>query len=305
MLTDDIERYVALRRSFGFKLQKPSRHLRSFARFAKERGERHIRTATAVAWAAAAPTPEARHRWLGYVVRLARFLRAEDPAHEIPPANLFATPKSRPVPYIYARNELARILETAGQLRRQKPNPMRRSLYVMLFGLIAATGLRVSEALCLRLGDVLPGGVLHIRETKFNKSRLVPLHKSVVEALERYLDIRRRFAGPDDHLFLSVKGTALAYTTVNYTFRRVLQLASIAPGRTRRPRIHDLRHSFATRVLQQCGTQRDAVARHFVALATYMGHADIAHTYWYLQATPELMTDIAAAAEALIAGAAA
>jgi integrase/recombinase XerD len=203
-LTDDIERYVALRRSFGL-LQKPSRHLRSFARFAKERGERHIRTATAVAWAAAAPTPEARHRWLGYVVRLARFLRAEDPAHEIPPAKLFATPKSRPVPYIYARDELARILETAGQLRRQKPNPMQRSLYVMLFGLIAATGLRVSEALCLRLGDVLPGGVLHIRETKFNKSRLVPLHNTVVEALERYLDIRRRFAGPDDHLFLSVK----------------------------------------------------------------------------------------------------
>jgi integrase len=142
-----------------------------FARFATEKGERHIHAATAVAWAAAAPTPEARHRWLGYVVRLARFLRAEDPAHEIPPANLFATPKLRPVPYIYARDEMARILETAGQLRRQKPNPMRRQLYVMLFGLIAATGLRVSEALRLRLGDVLPGGVLHIRETKFNKSR--------------------------------------------------------------------------------------------------------------------------------------
>ena len=86
MLMDDIERYVALRRSLGFKLKKPSRHLRSFARFAAERGERHIHAATAVAWAAAAPTPEARHRWLGYVVRLARFLRAEDPAHEIPPA---------------------------------------------------------------------------------------------------------------------------------------------------------------------------------------------------------------------------
>jgi integrase/recombinase XerD len=249
MLMDDIERYVALRRSLGFKLKKPSRHLRSFARFAAERGERHIHAATAVAWAAAAPTPEARHRWLGYVVRLARFLRAEDPAHEIPPANLFATPKLRPVPYIYAPDELALILETAGQLRRQKPNPIRRQLYVMLFGLIAATGLRVSEALRLRLGDVLPDGVLHIRETKFNKSRLVPLHKSAVEALERYLDIRRRFAGSDDHLFLSVKGTALAYTTVNCTFRRILQLANIAPGRTRRPRIHDLRHNSGRRII--------------------------------------------------------
>lgn len=305
MLIDDIERYIALRQSLGFKLQKPARQLRSFARFAMPRGESHIRAATAVAWAATAPTPEARHRWLGYVVRLARFLRAEDPAHEIPPEKLFAIRKSRLVPYIYTPDELTRILDTAGQLRQQKPNPLRRQLYVTLFGLIAATGLRVSEALNLRLGDMLPGGVLHIRETKFNKSRLVPLHKSVVDALERYLDMRRRFAGSNDHLFLSTKGTALVYTTVNCTFRRVLQLANIAPGRTRRPRIHDLRHSFATRVLQQCGTERDAVARHFVALATYMGHADIAHTYWYLQATSELMTDIAAAAEALIAGAAA
>ena len=256
MLMDDIERYVALRRSLGFKLNKPSRHLRSFARFAAERGEHHIHAATAVAWAAAAPTPEARHRWLGYVVRLARFLRAEDPAHEIPPANLFATPKLRPVPYIYAPDELALILETAGQLRRQKPNPIRRQLYVMLFGLIAATGLRVSEALRLRVGDVLPDGVLHIRETKFNKSRLVPLHKSAVEALERYLDIRRRFAGSDDHLFLSVKGTALAYTTVNCTFRRILQLANIAPGRTRRPRIHDLRHNSGNRIIPATDAQQ-------------------------------------------------
>jgi len=89
---------------------------------------------------------------------------------------------------------------------------------------------------------------------------------------------------------------------VNYTFRCVLRFANIAPERPRRPRIHDLRHSFATHVLEQCNTERDAVARHFVALATYLGHVDIKHTYWYLQATPELMTDIAAAAETLIMG---
>lgn len=203
---------------------------------------------------------------------------------------------------IYTRGELALILETAGQLRRQKPNPLRRELYVMLFGLIAATGLRVSEAIDLRLGDVLPGGILHIRDTKFGKSRLVPLHKTVMQALERYLDRRRRLTGSDDHLFLSVEGTALCYTTVNYTFRRVLRLANIAPGRARRPRIHDLRHSFATRVLEQCNTKRDAVARHFVALSTYLGHSDIAHTDWYLEATPELMADIAVVAEALVGG---
>jgi integrase len=302
MLIDDVERYIALRRSLGFKLRKSSRHLQCFARFATERGETNVRVATAVAWAATAPTPDTRHRRLGDVVRFARFLRAEDTAHEIPPTNLFAAPKSRPVPYIYTPDELVRILETAGQLRRQKPNPMRAQMYVMLFGLIAATGLRVSEALNLTFDDLLPGGVLQIRDTKFGKSRLVPLHRSVIDALNRYLDLRRRFAGSADHLFLSIKGRALSHEMANYTFRRILRLANIAPGRVRRPRIHDLRHGFATRVLEQCSTRRDAVARHFVALATYMGHTDIACTYWYLQATPELMTDIAAAAEALIAG---
>jgi integrase/recombinase XerD len=302
MLSDDAERYIALRRTLGFKLQKASRHLQSFARFAAERGETHIRTTTAAAWAAAAPTQDTMDRRLGDVTRFARFLRAEDARHQVPAANLLAARKSRPIPYIYTRDELARILDAAAQLRRQKPNPLRRQLYMTLFGLIAATGLRVSEALALRLDDVLPGGVLHVRETKFCKSRLVPLHETVVEALDRYLDVRRRLAGTDDHLFPATKQKALAASTVNYTFRCVLRRAKIAPGRSRQPRIHDLRHTFATRVLEQCGAERGAVARHFVALATYLGHVDIKQTYWYLQATPELMANIAAAAEALVAG---
>jgi integrase/recombinase XerD len=304
MLIDDIERYIALRRSLGFQLRKPARHLQAFARVAAEKGETHIRTATVLEWAAAGPTPDARNRRIGDVARFARFLRAEDDMHEVPPTGLFATPKLRPAPYIYRPEELARILDAAGRLRLLKPSPLRRQVYVMLFGLIAATGLRVSEALNLRLGDVLPGGVLQIRETKFYKSRLVPLHASVVEALDRYLDIRRRSAGSDDHLFLSMEGGALAYSTARCAFLRILELTNIAPDRARRPRIHDLRHTFATRVLEQCSTRRDEVARHFVALSTYLGHADIAHTYWYLEATPELMTDIAAAAEKLIVEAA-
>jgi integrase len=132
-------------------------------------------------------------------------LRAENAKHEVP-VNLFAERASRPVPYIYTQDELARILDAAGQLRRQKPNPLRRQLYVMLFGLIAVTGLRVSEALDLRFDEVLAGGILHIRDTKFGKSWLVPLHETVVAALERYLDRRRRFAGSDDHLFPSTRG---------------------------------------------------------------------------------------------------
>lgn len=304
MLSDDADRYIALRRTLGYKLRKAARHLQLFARFAADQGDIHVRAATASAWAATAPTPATRDRRLAEVTLFARFLQAEDAAHEAPTVNPFAVRVTRPVPYIYTPDEITRILDAAGKLRGQKPNPLRRQLYVMLFGLIAATGLRVSEALALRLKDVLPGGVLHIRETKFGKSRLVPLHESVVEALDRYLDARRRLAGTSDLLFPSTKQKELVSSTVNYTFRCVVRRANIAPDRRRMPRIHDLRHTFATRVLEQCGAERGAVARHFVALATYLGHGDIRNTYWYMQATPELMTDIAAAAEALVGRAA-
>ena len=171
-----------------------------------------------------------------------------------------------------------------------------------MLGLIAATGLRISEALDLRFCDVLPDGVLQIRRTKFGKSRLIPLHPTAVKALDQYLEQRRRLAITDDHVFLSAGNRRISSSMVEYTFRRIRRLAGIAPSRTCPPRIHDLRHTFATRALERCSTRREAVARHFVALSTYMGHTDIAHTYWYLEATPELMTSIAAAAEALITG---
>ena len=299
MLTAHVERYLALRQTLGFRLCKTARHLRAFARFAAARGETHIRAATAVAWAAEAPSPGARHVRLRDVVHLARFLRTEDAAHEVPPLALFPARKVRPLPYIYAPEEVARIVEAAGRLRRTYP--LRRAIYTTLFGLVAATGLRISEALDLRFDDLQPNGVLLIRRTKFGKSRLVPLHPTAVAALDRYLEARRQVVVTDDHVFLSANNRRISASMVNYTFRRVLRLAGIAATRTRPCRIHDLRHTFATRALEQCATRGEAVARHFVALATYMGHTDIVHTYWYLEATPELMTDIAAAAEALVA----
>ena len=230
----------------------------------------------------------------------ARFLHAEDAWHEVPTSNIFAVRKTRPAPYIYTPGEIARILDAAGELPRQRPNPLRRELYVTMFGLIAATGLRVSETIALRLNDVWPDGVLHVRETKFCKSRLVPLHQTVIEALGKYLDKRKRLAGSCEYLFPSAKLRALCPSTVNQTFNCLLKRANIAPGRARRPRIHDLRHTFATRALERCGAERGEVARHFVALSTYLGHVDIQQTYWYLQTTPEMMTDIAAAAETLV-----
>ena len=258
MLTAHVERYVRLRQTLGFTLRDASRGLRAFAGFAAARGDTHLRDSTALAWAAEAPSPNARHIRLRIVRHLARFLHAEDPVHEVPSSNLFHCPKVRPLPYIYTPEEVARIIEAAaGHLRNAYP--LRRQVYAMLLGLVAATGLRVSEALDLRLSDVLSDGVLHIRHTKLGKSRHVPLHPTVVTTLGRYLDVRRRLPLPDDHVFVSAGNRRIASSTVNYTFRRVLRLAGITSARTRLPRIHDLRHTFATRALEQCPTRREAV----------------------------------------------
>jgi integrase/recombinase XerD len=302
MLIDDLERYIALRQSLGAGLRRAKQNLTSFARFAAEKGERHIRAQTAIAWAAMAPTPSTRQRRLSDLVLAARFLRAEDLTHEVPPAGLFAASKTKLIPYIYTSDELAQMLDAAREMQRHEPSPMRQQVYVMLFGLVAATGLRISEALNLRLSDVLPGGILYIRQTKFGKSRLVPLHPTVREALDAYLVLRCDVVGLDDHLFLTARGRRITYPSVNPAFRNILRLANIAPGRARRPRIHDLRHSFATRVLEQDGAGRESVARRAVALMTYMGHVNPRYTYWYLQTTPVLMSAVAAVAEAWVEG---
>jgi len=299
MLRAHVERYILLRQTLGYKLRNKSGNLRTFARFAADKGDTHVCVSTAVDWAAEAPSPLARHIRLRDVAHVARFLHAEDPAHEIP-SDLLHMPKRRPLPYIYAPEEIEQLIGAAKRLRESYP--LRRQVYATMLGLIAATGLRISEALDLRLHDVLPDGVLQICRAKFGKSRLLPLHPTVVTVLGSYLEERRRLAVTDDHVFLSSGNQRIHPTLAEYTFRRICRLAGIAPTRTRPPRIHDLRHTFATRVLEQCSTRREAVARHFVALSTYLGHTNIANTYWYLEATPQLMSDIAAAGEALIAG---
>ena len=298
MLSAHVERYLALRRALGFKLRDLSRELRTFARFAEARGDSHLRAATALEWATRGPSPRARKVRLRHIILLGRFLHVEDSAHEIP-QQIFHTRYARPLPYIYEPDEVSRLIAATARLRESYP--FRRETYGTLLGLIAATGLRLSEALDLRLDDVLPGGVLRIRQTKFGKSRLVPLHQTAVAAIEDYLVGRRRRPVEDDHVFLSAHDRQLSSRTVNCTFHRILKISGVGAAHPRRPRIHDLRHTFATRALQSCATHRQAVARHFVGLATYLGHADIKHTYWYLEATPELMSDVATAAEALVA----
>ena len=300
MLAEHVERFLSLRRTLGFKLNGVARNLHAYARFSAARGDTHIRTTTALAWAAEASSPLVRYIRLRDVVRFARFLHAEAPAHEVPPLTPCRSPYVRKLPYIYTPDEIVRLIEASHQLRPSYP--LRRKVYSTMIGLFAATGLRASEALDLRLDDVSRERILHVRCTKFGKSRLVPLHPTAKEALERYLAARRRVATSDDHLFLSAHNKRISQGMLNYTFRRVLKLAKLAPRRTRPPRIHDLRHTFATRALVACGAERHSISRHCVAIATYLGHVDTRATYWYLEATPELMASIAAASEAFVHG---
>ena len=250
------------------------------------------------------PSPPQRRNRLLTVRRLALSLRAEDPRHEVPASDAIGRGLfERRTPHIYSPDDVTALMKAATGL---KPTGSIRPLaYSTLFGLIAATGMRISEALALRLDDVTEDGLL-IRETKFHKSRLLPLHDTTRRALNAYLSVRRRLGTLDGALFVSNTGAAPAYPTVVATFLRIARSIGLrgAPGE-RGPRIHDLRHSFAVRSLESCRPDRDAVARHIVALSTYLGHGHVTDTYWYLEATPILMRQIAQVSEALHNGAAA
>lgn len=299
-LTDDVERYLALRRAIGFKLVDPERVLRSFARCASDRGENHVRAETAKAWAAESRSQLERHRRLKVVARFAEFLHAEDPAHEIPPKDLFHTRQVRPTPHIFSEADIVKIVACAAKLG--PAGSLRPLAYSTLFGLMAVAGLRKNEAIELRISDFTGDG-LRIRETKFRKSRLVPLHESTNAQIERYLEARRRVAGQTDHLFVSLRRKKFGRHAVLMTFREVCKRAGI--GGTivgKRPRLQDLRHTFAVRALERCPTGRDQVNRHMLALTTYMGHACVESTYWYLERSPQLLSDIAGAVETFVTG---
>jgi integrase len=300
MLMKKVDEYLALRRAAGYELGVPEYHLRNFVRFATERKETLIRTQTVVEWASQAPSLNQREHRLQTVLRFARHLQAEDPRHEVPVRGVFRHRRTRPTPYIWTRHQVTLLLQAAARLEPQ--GSLRPHLYSTLFALLYVTGLRISEALALRFDD-FDGETLLIRQTKFKKSRRIPLHQTTAAALQRYLDRRRRVAAEQDFLFVSVRGRFLDKSSVNWVFRRLLKSIGIArAGNGRRPRIHDLRHAFATRALETCPEGRDNIGRHILALSTYLGHAHVSDTYWYLEATPTLMQDIAGSCEALMQG---
>lgn len=294
-ITGDVERFVAMKRKLGYRFTRDASLLRSFARFAETRRDRFIRSATAVEWASTARSQPERVRRLHAAHALACWLYAEDTRHEAPPRDALGhQTRRRPRPYLMSIPDIRRLLRAALSMR--PAGAIAPLTWHYLFGIIAATGLRIGEALALTLDDVTPDGLL-VRSTKFGKSRMVVLHPTTRDALDRYLRVRRKEKTPDAHLFVIATGGSPSSDLARKVFRELAERTGVRePGAARGPTPHSLRHSFAVRSLENMAPGADP-GRHMLALATYLGHADASHTYWYLESTPALLRGIAEAAE--------
>jgi len=290
-----VQEYLDERRCLGFALTISGAQLMAFAHFADRSGHRGpLTSAIAIAWAreeATHATPITWARRLEIVRPFAKFRALVEPGTEVPDAGLFGRAHRRLAPHIYTDGEIGEMLFAARQL---SPNGgLRPATYEALFGLIAATGLRLSEALHLCCSDFDPGGrQLTVRQTKFCKSRLVPLHPTTTEAMRQYLAIRLRHlpAAPEAPLFVSPAGTALPTRTVHSVFAHLRAgLGWTARGEHAAPRIHDLRHTFICRRVMLWHADGMDIDNAMLALSTYVGHAKVSDTYWYLSGVPELM----------------
>jgi integrase len=287
-----VEEYLSVRRGLGFALEQPAFLLRDFARYADTVGHRgSLTTELAVSWALASRSGEQAQavRRLGAVRQFARYRALVDPATEVPPPGLLGRLPRRKPPHIYSDAEIAALLDQASLLLPRRG--LRPRTYVAFFSLLACTGLRLSEACRLTVQDVdLNVGVLTVREGKFRKSRLVPLHPSTTASLARYAAERDSCCEEPGHFFRTERAPALDKEAVEKTFSRIRQrLGWTAEGRARQPRIHDLRHSFAVRRLLGWYQEGADVERKLLALSLYLGHAKVSDTYWYLTGVPELM----------------
>jgi integrase/recombinase XerD len=286
--------YLTLRRGLGFKLGWEGADLAQLVAYLDAAGAPTLTADLAIAWARL-PQGVQRLRWahrLGAARGFARYLRAIDPATEVPPPDVFGARQQRRAPYLWAAADVGRLMEATRTLRP----PLRAATHETLFGLLAASGMRLGEAIGLENRDVdLAGAVLTIREAKFGRSRLVPLHLSAVAALRAYAEDRDRLcpAPRAPTFFLSSVGTPLLAGRVHHVFNQLTTGLGLRTA-TVRPRLHDMRHSFAVRTLIEWQRADADVGARLPALSTYLGHVNPAGTYWYLSAAPEL-TELAAA----------
>ena len=289
-LRQELADYLALRRALGYRMARPEKLINQFLDYLAHHGASRITVATALDWARL-PANGTSNWWayrLSVVRGFATYLHALDPMHEVPAPDLLPQRPRRASPYLYSDAEIAALIAAANTLS----TPLRRTTFATLIGLLAVTGIRVGEAIALDRGDVdLAARRLTVRFGKFGKTRELALHPSTIDALRRYQRLRDRLAPRTgtSAFFVSLAGNRLLYCNVHHAFHRLVRLAGLTPRSSCRPRIHDLRHSFAVHTMLDayvCG--EDGQAR-LTLLATWLGHVHPASTYWYLSASPELM----------------
>lgn len=289
-LSEAVTGYLSLRRSLGYKLEQHGPLLLGFAEYLKGIGLDHVTIEAAVAWATSPQgvEPVWWHQRLGIVRGFAVHQSTIDPRTEIPPKGLLIRPTKRRTPCLFAPSEVVSLMEAAARLRF----PLKAVTYQVLIGLLASTGMRVGEAIRLDRDHVdLRSGVITVSNSKFGKSRRLPLHASTTEALTSYARRREELCPRPkaDSFFVSLRGTRLDHGVVDAVFRTLIQSTGIDRVARSRPRAHDLRHSFAVETLTSWYRSGVDVGALLPSLSTYMGHVSPSSTYWYLEAAPELL----------------
>lgn len=281
--------YLKVRRALGYKLQEPERRLNQYCRYLEETGQTSVTIENIVAWAVLpGGTADWHSKRISPIRIFTRWAHAFDPSIEVPSQEILPGHPHRSVPFIYSADQLQTLMKQAGSL----PNPMIAASYRTLIGLLACTGMRVGEALSLNRAD-LNDGVLHVVNGKGGGSRLLPVHPSVADALADYSNTRDRLLGvvPTEAFFVSTHRTRVIYNSFHWNFHQFVAEARITPRSSDcRPRIHDLRHTFAVRTMLDAYQDGRNPAEVLPILATYLGHVGPKGTYWYLEADPNLLT---------------
>jgi len=285
-----VQAYLAHRRALGYQLKSEGQQLLDFARYVDALGHRGpLTNRLAVKWACL-PKSVDRLWWarrLEIVRTFAKHLLQSEPQTQIPPRHWLGPAHRRRSPHLYTGAQIQQLLHRAGQLKGQLPP----HTWQTLIGLLACTGLRISEAMRLKTSEVdWKQSLLIIRKSKFGKTRLVPLHPSALPPLREYARRRQELFPLAQHFFVSETGNRLAHSTVGQTFT---ELRKGIPFSRRPPRLHDLRHTMASEVLQRWQSSRQGAANRILILSRYLGHGHVEDTYWYLTALPQLLADAA------------
>lgn len=290
ILRQALRDYLQMRRAVGYRLTESARLLHDFVTYVENSGSPFITEKLALDWATTGTdvSPHTHWRWLSIVGLFAAYVLSLDPRTEVPRRGLLPYRKQRHTAYLYNDEEVLALITATNTLH----GPLKPHTYATVIGLLAVTGMRVGEVIALDRSDVSQRqGLLVVRHAKFGKTRKVPLHTTTAAALRRYA-CQRDLLWPQPKsrsFFVSNTGTRLQHQNVGHAFARLLKKAGMPSKPRCRPRIHDLRHSFAIHTLKDWYQANLDVEARLPALSTYLGHTCPTSTYWYLTAVPELL----------------